>query len=711
MEKKSKLKGSGQKAIMIGQRLFISKSRILLILLLGAAWGIAEAQEVFTAGDVMKLATCSAAALSPDGKWVAYTVRVGREVNDKPGGDYSGLYLLAVAGGEPRPFISGKVNVSDVKWRPDGRAISFLMRREEGEKNQAPTGQVWMIPADGGEAEKITSSETGVIDYQWLPQGDKIAFIATRPETEEEKDLKEKGYNFIFYEENLKMRNLYLQDVSGGEKNSKSEILNLNVNVWDFVFSPDGKQIVFTASEQNLIDQHYMFRSIYLFNLQSKEVKVLIKRPWKLGNYAISPDGAKLVYAAALDSSDHAVSQVYMLPIAGGEAVNLTIPNFKGHVEWVGWKDKETIIYQSGEGVWPTLRTVRVDGKEQKMLLDAKTSGIIFDEPGYTDDFKNFIMTGNTPTQPGELYYWQPGQEVKRLTELNPWLEKKTFGEQQVIRYAARDGQEVEGLLIYPVGYKQGEKYPLIVYVHGGPEAHYSNGWNTRYANPGQVFAGMGYFVFYPNYRSSTGYGLKFAKAGYGDPAGKEFDDIADGIDYLVNSGFADRERVGLAGGSYGGYAAAWFGTYYTKYVKAVHMFVGISDLVSKRSSTDIPWEDLYVHMGKTLDESWEINLKRSPIYYAAQSRTAFLICGGTDDTRVNPGQSLELYRRLKMTGHPAVRYVQYPGEGHGNSKQSSKMDFMYRQIEWFNWYVRDAKALEGLFLLLDISKNYGLSE
>jgi len=295
------------------------------------------------------------------------------------------------------------------------------------------------------------------------------------------------------------------------------------------------------------------------------------------------------------------------------------------------------------------------------------------------------------------------------LTTVNPWLEQKELGDQLPVKYSARDGLEIEGILIYPVGYQQGIKYPLLVYVHGGPEAHYSNNWLSRYANPGQVFAGLGYFVFYPNYRASTGYGYTFSKAGYGDPAGKEFDDIADGIDFLVRQGFVDAGRVALAGGSYGGYAAAWFGTFYTKYVKAVHMSVGISDLISKRSTTDIPWEDLYVHMGKKLEEAWEFNLQRSPIYWTRQSQTAFLICGGTNDTRVHPGQSLELYRRLKNNDHPAVRYMQYPGEGHGNSKQTSKIDFLYRQIEWFNWYVRDNKPLSGPMPPLDISDLYGL--
>jgi len=295
------------------------------------------------------------------------------------------------------------------------------------------------------------------------------------------------------------------------------------------------------------------------------------------------------------------------------------------------------------------------------------------------------------------------------MTDSNPWLKDKKLGKQDVIRYKARDGWEIEGLLIYPVDYEKGKTYPLLVIVHGGPESNYSNDWITRYSEAGQVYSGRGYLTFYPNYRASTGYGYDFAMTGLEDPAGKEFDDIADGIDHLVNTGLADPERVGLGGGSYGGYAAAWFATYYTKYVKAVVMFVGISDLISKEGTTDIPYEDMYVHMGKKLEDSWDLMLKRSPIYYAHQSRSAALILGGTVDTRVHPSQSIEFYRRLKMNGHPAVRLVQYPGEGHGNRNQTSRIDLLERHLQWFDWYVKDKKPLDGPMPPLDISDSYGL--
>ena len=145
--------------------------------------------------------------------------------------------------------------------------------------------------------------------------------------------------------------------------------------------------------------------------------------------------------------------------------------------------------------------------------------------------------------------------------------------------------------------------------------------------------------------------------------------------------------------------------------VRAVSMFVGISNLISKHGTTDIPLEELYVHSGKKLEEMWEFSLERSPIYWAHQSRTAVLIMHGDSDTRVHPTQSLEMYRRLKMNGHPAVRLVFYPGEGHGNARQTGQVDVLCRHLEWYDWYVRDAKPLDGGMAPLDVSACYGLPE
>jgi len=670
---------------------------LFILLISGSFLGAAT----LTPDEVLSMKTCSSPQISPDGKWIIYTLSIPRTVSDKAGSAYKELHVLSVETGELRSFITGKVRVSSPRWSPDGAQIAFLMKRGETAKTQ-----IWTISINGGEAIQVSDAQANVSSLEWHPDGDKIVYLSTTPKSKKESELEKKGYGFIYYQENLKHRNLYLLNLA--DKDKKAIQLTRDVTVWDFCISDDGKKIAASVSLKNLIDHRYMFRKINMLDLESRKLTQLTENPGKLGNYAFNSDGSKLVYNSSLTRADHQVSQVFVINVNGGQAKNLTIPDFRGHVNWVGWQDKETVLYRSGEGVWSTLSSVSVDGGDRDVLLNSKKSGIIFSRLAH-NQANQFCMIGSTPQIPGDVYYWEPGENMKRMTQINSWLKDKDLGTQEVIQYKARDGLEIEGLLVYPVGYEKGKNYPLIVYVHGGPEHHQSNNWFTRYSTPGQVMAGKGYAIFYPNYRASTGYGVKFSMEGFGDPAGKEFDDIADGIDFLVAKGIVDKDRVGLAGGSYGGYASGWFATYYTKYVKAVCMFVGLSDVISRMGTTDIPYEELYVHSGKKLEDMWQLALERSPIYWAHQSKTATLIYGGAADTRVHPSQSMELYWRMRMNDHKAVRLVQYPGEKHGNSKQPGRTDVIYRQIQWFDWYVYNAKPLDGPMPLLDLSDQYGL--
>jgi dipeptidyl aminopeptidase/acylaminoacyl peptidase len=161
-------------------------------------------------------------------------------------------------------------------------------------------------------------------------------------------------------------------------------------------------------------------------------------------------------------------------------------------------------------------------------------------------------------------------------------LKRKRFARQEVIRYKARDGEVIEGVLLWPLDAEPEQRYPLILAVHGGPESHVSHGWVTSYGNPGQTAAARGFVVFYPNYRGSTGRGVAFAKAHQRDAAGKEFDDLIDGVDHLIEMGLVDGDKVGITGGSYGGFATAWCSTRYSERFAAGVMFVGISNLISK---------------------------------------------------------------------------------------------------------------------------------
>ncbi|MDZ7721409.1 MAG: S9 family peptidase [candidate division KSB1 bacterium] len=666
----------------------------------------ASAAKPLTPEDVLDIEYVSSARMSPDGRYIAYTVRVPRQPGDEPGGAWYELYVADVKSGKTRPFVTGEVNIYSIEWRPDASAIAFRARRGDQEHTQ-----IWMIPVDGGEARPVTDHESGISEFHWHPNGRQIAFTAIEPETDRMQKLDDKGYDFIYFED-WRHEHLYMIDVDTDRLPVQSaEQLTRDMTVWDFTFNPDGGQIAFSASDRNLIDAYYMFRRIHILNLADKEHRPLTDNPGKLGNYEFSPDGTHLAYSAAKFRKDHAVSQAYVIPVSGGQAKNLTPEHFIGHVEWVNWKDSDTVLYMSGEKTANSLSLVDKDGGERDIIHSSKENGgVVFSPPSYTDDFKQFALVGHTPQHPRELYYWQPDSDLQRLTNLNPWLQERDLGEQRVVQYKARDGETIEGLLMTPPSHEK-SGLPLMVFVHGGPESHYSNGWVTYYSTPGQVLAGRGYAVFYPNYRSSTGYGLDYALTGYQDAAGTEFDDIADGIKHFVDTGLVDEDRVGLAGGSYGGFAAAWFSSYYSDLVKATGMFVGISDLISKRSTTDIPYEELYVHSGEKLENMWQFSLERSPVYHAHKNdnKTAVLIFGGKQDSRVHPSQSIEFYRRLKMNHHKAVRLVQYPGEGHGNRKQPGRIDVLYRTVDWYDWYLKDGKPVDGPMPPLDLSEKYGL--
>ncbi len=688
------------------------------VLLLLSGSPVAEAKKKrgkkrpMTAADVMKTHRVKEARVSPAGTFVAYVVERQRGPNDEAGTPYRELYLVPVTGGEARPFVTGDVAVRGVRWSPDGRHIGFIQKRG-GDKSKA---QVWAIPVDGGEAEQVTTSPSGIKAFAWRPGHPELAFISVPDKTKKRKALEKKGYGFIYYQEQRRPRILYLQRLPWAPKLNKKKKdagkarqLTKKVSVWDMAWSRDGKQLAVSVTDNNAIDEYYMFRKIHLLDLRKKKLRKVSDNPGKLGKYSFSPDGKRLAFVAARLRADHAVTDAFVLDLASGKAKVVTPKGLVGHVRQAHWRGDSALLLFSHEGAEGTLRQVSLAGGAPRLLYDSGKQGRYCAPLHVAVNGEALTLDCSSGTVPSELRLWPLDQQQRVLTRLNGWVGKKRFGRQEVIHHKTRDGIRLNGLLVKPVGFRKGKRYPLLVIVHGGPEANFTSAWSTRYSRPAQLLAGKGYLVFMPNYRSSTGYGAALPRTTIGDAGGKEFDDIIDGIKHLVASGMADKDRVGLFGGSYGGYAAGLFGTRHTKWVRAVGMFVGVSDLISKRGVSDIPYEVLYVHHGAPLEKMWKLSLERSPIYWAHRSKTAFLIYGGNRDTRVPPDQSVEMYLRLKMNKHPAVRLVQYPGEGHGNRKQPGRLDVLLRVARWMDWYVRDKKPLTGPMPPADLSKAYGV--
>ena len=701
-------------------------ARLLALALLApvAAAPLARAQAPrgLSVQDAIDARQVTDAALSHDGALAAWVLDVPRAASEPNGPSWQRLYVGGAApAARPRParlFLGGDAQVSAPAFSPDDRFVAFLAKR--GTQKHP---QVWAIPVDGGEARPVTQHAAPIAAFAWLADG-RIAFIAEAPRTKREDALADKDYAPRLIEEQLRERAVWLAPFTFEGEPQEAARLTVGVSVWQLDAAPRGRTLALGASLRPLVDEMYMAQDLYLVEAPAPGAPVaavapqrIVDVPGKLGPLRLSPDGGRLAYVAAASLEDHAPSTafVYDRALAADPRASRRVSpeGFEGHVTAVGWLDDQTLTYAADEGVRTTWSRVALGDPAAKrtVLLDGAKTGLVADLPRTSPATRRALFVAHSPSHPRELFAWERGA-LTRLTDSNPGLADRAFGPQEVFRWTARHGPPRDALLLRPPpsAAPAGARPPLIVAVHGGPESHVAHGWVSGYFMLGQVAAQAGYAVFYPNYRGSTGRGVAFAASAYGDPAGREFDDIVDGIAALTGQdGLADPARVAVIGGSYGGYAANWFATRHSALVRAAVSFVGVSDLVSKRLVTDIPYEDQHVHIGAPLEASWAQMLDRSPIRWAAESRTALLLLHGDADPRVPPAQSQEMYRALKMLGHPAVRLVFYPGEGHGNRKRSYRLDAAQRTLAWLDWYVRDAKPLSGGMPPDDLSAGYGL--
>ncbi len=429
-----------------------------------------------------------------------------------------------------------------------------------------------------------------------------------------------------------------------------------------------------------------MYRRIRIVGASSGAEMANINNPGKLGPIKWSPNGTMLAYCSGEDINDPSEGRLMVVESGGGTPVEV-LPDYLPNIMHFDWLDNDTLAFLAEDSCGRAFGQVNRDGTAQRFYSKSGETPI-FDGMTVSSDHSAFAFYGSTNQHPAEVFLFAE-ENITRLTNNNGWLKESELGEQEVVSWQSRDGNRIDGVLLYPVDHATGTKYPLIVTVHGGPEASIADGWNTSYSSPGQVAAGRGFCVFYPNYRGSTGRGVAFAKDHQSDYGGKEFNDILDGMDHLIEQGIVDGDRVGITGGSYGGFATAWCSTFHTERFAAGVMFVGISDHISKSGTTDIPDEMFHVHARKRIWEDWQFFLERSPIYHVEKCKTPLLILHGKNDTRVHPSQSMELYRNLKILQKP-VRLVMYPGEGHGNRKSASRYDYNLRLMRWMQHYLQD---------------------
>ena len=639
---------------------------------------LAQQKRAMTIEDVLAIKNVSDAQVSPDGKWIAYVVT---SVDMKENAYDADVWLVSTAGGEPIRLTTSKKNDNQPRWSPDGKRIAFISAREE-------KPQIFLISPFGGEAEKLTDSKSGVQSFQWSPDGNRIAYVAQRePTPEEEKRQKDKDDAQVA-EKDFKFNRIWIIDLA---TKKASELVKGEFTASDPQWSPDGRSIAFVSNPTPKADDGSR-TDIWIADISSAKLRKLTNNDGPDSGPRWSPDGKWIAYLSR-DLKNGEIGHQRLTTIAEEGGTSREILNSfeyqPGAPKWSA--DGRTIYFNSTVGTTSQMFSVPSSGGQPKRL--SSISGVM-SQASFSRDGSVIAFTKSDTQHPEDVYVAKalPIADPVKLTDHNPKVRELSLGSSEVIRWKSKDGMEIEGLVIYPVGYQQGKRYPTVAFIHGGPAGAWTQSFPSSWNNFGHVWAGKGWVSFYPNVRGSSAYGEKFLLANVRDWGGGDYQDIQTGLDYLVAKGIADPDKLAQSGWSYGGYMTAWTLTQTNRF-KAVMVGAGLTDMFSMYSTNDLqrlleayfggqPWNDV---------ESYR---RASAMTFIKQAKTPTLIQHGGSDTRVPPSQAQELYMGLRKNGVP-VEMVLYPREPHGLGEPRHRLDKMRREYAWFSKYVLGVEVPE----------------
>jgi dipeptidyl aminopeptidase/acylaminoacyl peptidase len=663
-----------------------------LLSLLTVTTAAAQTRPV-TIDDILALKAVGSPAVSPDGTQVLYTVRQWEPEKERME-SRTRIWKVAVAGGAARQITFGERGDTQPQWSPDGQFISFLSARGAGTGEDAPRAQVHLMRSDGGEAWKLTDFKEAIASYSWAPDSKRIAVVSTEPRSADEEAAIKKRDDERVFEGDFRYQQVWTVDVDSKAATRVTSGSTFTVGgapSW----SADSTRIVFSAKPTSMLRDNRS--DIYIAKVSGDGVEKISTNAGSDGQPQWSPDGASIAWVSepttAKAIGDGTLpsyignSHLIIYDVAKKTLRDAWSREFDldaGSPQWTA--DSRRIVFVAGNRTASDAFSFDLASGKYTQLSRQKTLQF----GSRSRDGKVVVVTMDSPETPGEIYATDGTfAAFRKLTTTNPQAANFALGQTEVVTWKSSDGLEVEGVLLKPVGFTAGTRYPLLVVAHGGPAGAFTNNYRVGGLEGGQLWAGKGWAVFYPNPRGSTNYGEKFLQANVNDWGGGDYKDIMTGVDALVARGIADPDRLAHIGWSYGGYMTAWVITQTNRF-KAAMVGAGLTNMASMYGTNDIPNVLVTYFGGIPNKETMPLYAGRSAMSFVDNVTTPTLILHGGNDERVPTGQAYELFRGLKDRGK-TTELVFYPREGHGIAEYYHQKDRLTRIYDWVTRYTLGA--------------------
>jgi dipeptidyl aminopeptidase/acylaminoacyl peptidase len=625
---------------------------------------------------------------SRDGSFFAFLSNREATGGNERGGNQ--LYLMRPDGGEARRVTDASGGVANYEFSPDGEWLIYAAGRDEDR-------QLHRLPVEGidsAEPEKLTTEEAGVNNWELSPDGRTIYFLTPDEFDEDEKKRSEEGFTVDIRNAQTPLVSLWALDITA--KSTTRLTNDQSYTVDGFEISDDGRWIGYQGISSDRFKRNITEESIngdlFLLEVATGHIERLTdNEEVSEGGPNFSPDGRWVAFTAADDMTRYTMKsrRVYIREVANrGGAFRKLGGSYHDHVGLSFWsEDGNTIYFNSGVRATRQLLALDIQRDEVHQVTNEAAALSL----NYDDDSDVYLINYSDPTTPGTVFSIASLDALNnrnswtQLTDVNPQIRELALGQEEEITWVSTDGKEVGGVLIKPVGYREGQRYPLIVAIHGGPASADVLGFNGGYGS--QVYAGAGYAVLRPNYRGSTNYGEEHRTAIVGNYFPQGFDDIMAGVDHLIDAGIVDGDRMGALGWSAGGHWSNWILTHTDRF-KAISSGAGTSNWISMYAQSDVQRNRQH-YLGDELpyddfDAYWE----QSPIQFMRNATTPTMIHVVEGDPRVPSPQSVELHMALKKIGVDTELFM-YPGRSHGIPDPRNRLVKSVSEMAWMDYYVR----------------------